>query len=46
MKNIEKYQNTYTPRPLTSFFVAASALKATDYEIRMHAMNVPEKKGK
>ena len=46
MKNIEKYQNTSMSRPLTSFFVAASALKADDYEIRMHAKNVPEKKGK
>ena len=46
MKNIEKYQNTSTPRPLTSFFVADAALKADDYEIRMHAKNVPEKKGK
>ena len=33
MKNFEKYQNTSTPRPLTS-------------EIRMHAKNVHEKKGK
>ena len=39
MKNIEKYQNTSTPRPLMSFFVADSALKAADYEIRMHAKN-------
>lgn len=46
MKNFEKYQNTSTPRPLTSLFVAASAMKAADYEIRMHAKNVPEKKGK
>ena len=46
MKNIEKYQHTSTPRPLTSFFVAAAALKTADYEIRMHAKNVPEKKGK
>lgn len=46
MSNIEKYQNTSTPRPLTSFFVAVAVLKAADYEIRMHANNVPEKKGK
>ena len=46
MKNIEKYQNTSAPRPLTSSLVEAAALKAADYESRMHAKNVPEKKGK